>query len=108
MRPQGALLWALPLVGTHAILLRGARWCQHTVRSSKEAAQLRLQVIPHLAHLQEKDRTMRWVVIRWRGQEDTHITFPHIPGSTIRAECRQITPILAMLTHPPKAQIDGL
>lgn len=51
MRPPGALSWVLPLVGTHAILLRGARWRQHTVRSSEEAAQLRLQVIPHLAHL---------------------------------------------------------
>lgn len=51
VRPQGALSWALSLVGTHAILLRGAWWCQHTVRSSKEAAQLWLQVIPHLAHL---------------------------------------------------------
>lgn len=45
---------------------------------------------------------MRWVVIWWRGQEGTHITFPHIPGSTTRAKCRQITPILAMLTPPPK------
>lgn len=96
VRPQGALSWALPLVGTHAILLRGARWCQHTVRSSKEAAQLRLQVVPYLAHLQErkKKREVRWVattwsmtsrfpfLIWWHEHEVPQIALVHTPGST--------------------------
>lgn len=121
MRPQGALSWALPLVGIHAILLRGAWWREHTVRSCEEAAQLRFQVIPHLAHLHEteKNREVRRVattwsvtsrlpclIIWWHEHEVPHITLLHTHQALQPEHLKGKTnhPTLPVLTIPPEAK----